>query len=141
MSGGIRSGAGRKSIPIDLKELEKLCVLQCSDEEIAAWLGVSLRTIQNRRKQPAFAEAIQRGKAKGRILVRRAQLRLLEASNATMAIWLGKNMLGQSDSMQITGAHGGPVQTESKADFSRLSVEELRVLQATLSKVTGKGAL
>jgi hypothetical protein len=141
MSGGIRSGAGRKSIPIDLKELEKLCVLQCSDEEIAAWLGVSLRTIQNRRKQPAFAEAIQRGKAKGRILVRRAQLRLLEASNATMAIWLGKNMLGQSDSMQITGAHGGPVQTESKADFSRLSVEELRILQATLAKVTGKGAL
>ena len=56
MSGGIRSGAGRKSIPIDLKELEKLCVLQCSDEEIAAWLGVSLRTIQNRRKQPAFAD-------------------------------------------------------------------------------------
>ena len=51
-----------------------------------------------------------------------------------MAIWLGKVMLGQRDTMQITGANGGPIQMETKLDFSKLSEEELRVLQATLAK-------
>jgi hypothetical protein len=141
MSGGTRSGAGRKAIHIDLVELEKLSSLQCSDEEIASWFGVPVRTIQNRRKQPKFTEAMCRGKARGCISVRRAQMRLLETGNATMAVWLGKNLLGQRDSMQITGAGGGPIQTESKADFSRLSEDELRSLQATLGKAIDRSGV
>lgn len=135
MSGGIRAGAGRKAAAIDLGELEKLCSMQCSDEEIAAWFGVSVRTIQNRRQQPRFAKVMQRGRARACINVRRAQARLLEAGNAAMAVWLGKNLLGQRDNMQITGANGGPIQTESKPDFSRLNEDELRVLRATLAKI------
>ena len=141
MSGGARAGAGRKAAQIDLIELEKLCSLQCSEEEIAAWFNVSVRTIQNRRKQHKFAEVMRRGKAKGCISVRRAQMRLLEAGNGSIAVWLGKNLLGQRDTMQITGANGGPIQTESKSDFSQLSEDELRVLLATLAKVTGKGGV
>jgi hypothetical protein len=140
-SGGARQGAGRKATPIDLTQLENLCAMQCSDEEIAAWFKVSVRTIQNRRKQSGFAEVMHRGKARGCINVRRAQMRLLEAGNATIAVWLGKNLLGQRDNLQITGANGGPIQTESKPDFSRLSEDELRVLQATLAKVNDKGAV
>lgn len=30
---------------IDLGELERLCAIQCTDEEIAAWFNVSTRTI------------------------------------------------------------------------------------------------
>jgi hypothetical protein len=41
MPGGVRPGAGRKPAQIDLVELAKLCALQCSDEEIAAWFGCS----------------------------------------------------------------------------------------------------
>jgi hypothetical protein len=37
MPGGKRIGAGRKAVKIDLGELEKLCSLQCTDEELAAW--------------------------------------------------------------------------------------------------------
>lgn len=119
--------------------MEKLSSLHCSDEEIASWFRVSVRTIGNRRKQPKFAEAMLRGKARGCISVRRAQMRLLEAGNATIAVWLGKHLLGQRDTMQITGAGGGPIRTESKADYSQLSDDELRVLMATLAKVNGKG--
>jgi hypothetical protein len=140
MSGGIREGAGRPATPIDLGETEKLCSMHCSDEEIAAWFGVSPRTIQNRRRQAKFAKVMERGKARGCINVRRAQLRLLEAGNATMAVWLGKNLLGQRDNMQITGAHGAPVQTGNKPDFSQLSEDELRTLRAILAKVNGEGA-
>ena len=140
MPGGSRAGAGRKPAPIDLNELEKLCSLQCSDEEIAAWFNVSVRTIQNRRQQRQFAKVMRRGKAKGCISVRRAQMRLLEAGNGTIAVWLGKTLLGQRDTLQISGANGGPIQTESRPDYSRLSEDELRVLQATLAKVIDKSA-
>jgi hypothetical protein len=82
-----------------------------------------------------------RGKARGRINVRRAQMRLLEAGNATIAVWLGKHLPGQRDAMQITGAGGGPIQTESKADFSRLSEDELRSLQAMLGKAIDRNGI
>jgi hypothetical protein len=85
---------------IDLAELERLSAMQCTDEEIAAWFGATTRTIERRRKDPAFAEVMERGKAKGRISVRRAQLKLLEAGNATMGVWLGKNILGQVDEIR-----------------------------------------
>jgi hypothetical protein len=87
---------------IDLKELEKLAMLQCTDEEIAAWFGVSVKTIERRRKVQRFAEAMDRGRAKGRISVRRMQMKLLEAGNATMGVWLGKNILGQVDTVSVT---------------------------------------
>src|SRR5580692_3009037 len=74
-TGGIRKGAGRKAIPIDLKELEILSSLHSNDEEIAGWLGVSLRTIQNRRQQKKFADVMRRGKARGCVNVRRAQMK------------------------------------------------------------------
>ena len=86
---------------INLAELEKLAALQCSDEEIAGWFGVSTRTIERRRKSPVFAETIVRGKARGRISLRRAQFKILEQGNATMGIWLGKQHLGQSDQIDI----------------------------------------
>ena len=82
---------------IDLGELERLCGLQCTDEEIAAWFNVSTRTIERRRLEPEFAEVMTRGKARGRISVRRMQMKLLEEGNATMGVWLGKQVLGQAD--------------------------------------------
>ena len=82
---------------IDLNELEKLAGLGCTDEEIAGWFHVSTRTIERRRLEPEFAEVMTRGKAKGRISVRRMQMKLLEEGNATMGVWLGKQLLGQAD--------------------------------------------
>ena len=85
---------------IDLAELERLSAMQCTDEEIGAWFGVTTRTIERRRKNAKFADVMNRGRAKGRISVRRAQLKLLEAGNATMGVWLGKNILGQVDEVR-----------------------------------------
>ena len=131
MQGGKRTGAGRKPVEIDLVELEKLCSLQCTDIEIAAWFNISVRTIESRRKQPSFAEAMERGKARGRISVRRNQMRLLEAGNATMGIWLGKQLLGQKDivTTEHTGSAGGAIQVAVKPDLRQLSDEELRQLR------------
>src|SRR5712671_4831324 len=85
---------------IDMAELERLSAMQCTDEEIAAWFKVTTRTIERRRKNRRFAEVMERGKAKGRISVRRMQMKLLEQGNATMGVWLGKNILGQVDEIR-----------------------------------------
>src|SRR6266478_76381 len=90
---------------IDLAELERLCALQCTDEELASWFHVTTRTIERRRKKRAFAEVMDRGKAKGRISVRRMQMKLLEQGNATMGVWLGKQILGQTDQV-VHEVHG-----------------------------------
>ena len=103
MPGGSRAGAGRKATPIDLIQLENLCALQCSDEEIASWFEVSIRTIQNRRAQAKFGEVMRRGQAKGKISIRRAQMRLVEAGNVPMTIWLGKHLLGQGETRSRAG--------------------------------------
>ena len=79
---------------------------------MAAWFGVSTRTIESRRKQPQFSEVMNRGRAKGRISVRRAQMKLLESGNGTMGVWLGKQLLGQRDvtPIELSGPNGEPVQ-------------------------------
>ena len=138
MIGGSRERAGRKPVRIDLGELEKLCALQCTDEEIAAWFGVSAKTIANRRKQPKFAEVMERGRAKGRVSVRRAQMKLLEAGNATMGVWIGKQVLGQRDviTTEHTGLSGVPIQVAYKPDLTQLTDEELRNLREIAFKAT-----
>ena len=131
-----RRKAGRKPAQIDLTELEKLCALQCTDEEIADWFGVSTRTVETRRKRPEFAQAMQRGRSKGRISVRRAQMKMLDSGNGTMGVWLGKQFLGQRDVLtnQHVGSDGGPIQVACKLDFSRLTDDELELLRNLVLK-------
>ena len=69
---------------INLGDLEKLAALQCTDEEMGGFFGVSTRTIERRRKSPVFAQTIERGKARGRISLRRAQLKMVEDGSATI---------------------------------------------------------
>jgi|SRR5579872_14219 len=114
---------------INLGELEKLAAMQCTDEEIAAWFGVSTRTIERRRKSRVFAEIIERGKAKGRISLRRAQLKMLEDGNSTMGVWLGKQYLGQRDEVAVSSMQtisvtiSAPSSTEPVDDSVTIDVE------------------
>jgi hypothetical protein len=105
---------------IDLDELEKLCAMQCTDEEIAAFLRVSTRTIERRRKVQSFREAMERGKAKGRVSVRRNLFRLATNGNLGANIFLAKNLLGYRDVVanEHSGPQGGPIEM-SLADVLR----------------------
>lgn len=89
---------GAPRIQFDLEEIGKLAALHCTDEEIAAFVGCSVDTIMRRRKDtPEFCEVLEKGKAQGRISLRRAMFRNAESGNATMQIWLSKNWLGYQD--------------------------------------------
>jgi hypothetical protein len=126
----------RPKAKIDLAEVEKLYGMQCTDEEVAAFLGVSTRTIERRRQSPQFNEAVERAKAKGRISVRRSLFRLAAAGNIAAAIFLSKNLLGYSDVVnnEHSGPGGGPIQVAGRPDLSQLSDDEIQQLRLIADK-------
>lgn len=89
---------GRKPVPIDLDELEKLAALHCTQEEVGSWFGVSKKTICLKLKQRVYAEVWERGWADGNISLRRLQFQAASKGNPALLIWLGKQWLGQKDS-------------------------------------------
>lgn len=93
---------GRPQIYIDETEFEKLCQLQCTKEEIAGWYHCSEDTIDrwcNKTYGASFAVVFSQKRAGGKISLRRAQFELAK-KNAAMAIFLGKNYLGQKDNFE-----------------------------------------
>ncbi len=95
-------GSPRGTGAIDLVALEKLCMLHCTDQEIASYLGVTTKRIEQERNSPQFAEVMERGKAKGKIAIRRGQMRLLEKGSSTMGVLLGRQILGQREEVEST---------------------------------------
>lgn len=94
---------GRPRKEIDQTQFEKLCGLQCTKEEIAGWFDCSEDTIENwchKTYDESFSAVFSKKREAGKISLRRSQWRLAEKS-ASMAIFLGKNYLGQSDHVVI----------------------------------------
>jgi hypothetical protein len=127
---------GRPEAKIDVIELEKLCNMQCTDDEIAAFFCVSSRTIERRRQVAKFRDIMDRAKAKGRVSVRRNLFRLANSGNIAAAIFLAKNLLGYRDvvNTEHSGPGGSPIQIGAKPDLSQLSDEELRQLRDIADK-------
>lgn len=66
---------GRPKKEIDLKQVEALAMIQCTDEEMAAILDIDIRTITRKKTQKysGFVQAYKRGKEKGKTSLRRIQ--------------------------------------------------------------------
>ena len=94
---------GRPLKPINQIEFEKLCGLQCTLEEICDWFDVCSDTLETwckRTYKRGFSEVFAQKRGAGKISLRRSQWRLAE-KNATMAIFLGKQYLGQRDNVDV----------------------------------------
>lgn len=89
---------GRPKIEIDYNTVEKLANIQCTQEEIASFLGISVRTLQ---RDEEFCRIYKKGQENGKMSLRRIQFKLAE-KNPTMAIWLGKQYLGQKDTINTS---------------------------------------
>lgn len=113
-----------------LEIIRGLGEIQCTTRECAAVLGVSHQTFLTfKAKNPEVAEALEIGSESGKMSLRRKQFKMAE-TNASMAIWLGKQYLEQSDKQDITAA----VTQEVHVSDARARLEHL------LDRQLGAGA-
>ena len=94
--------------------------MSATQPELAAWFRVSLSTVEKRLADTetryrhngadfTFREIYEIGIGRGKMSLRRAQMDTALGGNATMQIWLGKQLLGQRDNIELTGNASGPL--------------------------------
>ena len=101
----LKDKGGRPYTEIDWVQVEKLCGIHCTGEEIANILGFSYDTLERavkREYNTPCAEWIKQKGASGRASLRRVQYSQAMGGNTTMLVWLGKNWLGQTDKQEVT---------------------------------------
>jgi len=83
---------GRNKTVIPEEEFLKLAELHCTWQEISDFYTVPVSTLRDN-----FADLYQKGTTKTKQRLRQAQLKLALNGDRTLLIWLGKNILGQSE--------------------------------------------
>ena len=115
---------GRPRKDVDWQLVYQLATYQCTRNEIYAALRVTQPfMIQYKEK---FEEIYQRGLEDGKVRFRKAQTRMAD-KNPVMAIWCGKQYLGQSDNPQATQTIDGTIKVvfeDASKDKERLEKME-----------------
>lgn len=94
-----KNKGGRPRSVIDQEQFEELCHIQCTQEEICAVLKVDHKTLDKwcaETYEASFSQVFDQKREGGKCSLRRSQW-LMSKTNPTMAIWLGKQYLGQRD--------------------------------------------
>lgn len=85
-------GQGERKRLIIPEHVWKLASIGCTDREIAQWYDCAEPTLKEN-----FGVYMTRARSEMRQRLRRAQFQHAINGNATLLIWLGKQLLGQSD--------------------------------------------
>jgi len=131
---------GRPHKEIDYELAYRLARIHCTNEEIAACLGVSRAHWYTLIKNDAeLANAVENARGEGRASLRRLQWQNATEGNVTMQIWLGKQILSQNDISrnEITGKGGNAIRIEEDAAAAR-EVIEAAILRATTRNREGQ---
>ena len=86
-----------KKYNIDTDQVEKLAGLGCTNIEIASFFKCSETTLTRN-----YGVNLEKGRDEGKIRLRQYQWKAAKAGNVAMLIWLGKQLLGQTDKQEIT---------------------------------------
>ena len=97
---------GRPKLNIDPKLVQDLAALGCKTSEIAVVVGCSPDTLDGR-----FSAELAKGRENLKISLRRWQLEAAKKGNVAMLIWLGKQMLGQTEKIEQTTEVSAKVET------------------------------
>lgn len=101
---GTEKKIGRPKAIIEARQFEELCRMQCTQREICSVLGVTDKTLMKwciETYGVPYSEAYNKYADFGKKNLRHIQYRMAEAGSERMAIWLGKQWLGQSDKQDI----------------------------------------
>jgi hypothetical protein len=82
----------KKKYDLDVKQIENLARFGCTNIEIAQFFGCDESTIRK-----GYSEFLTKGRATQKLRLRQLQWKSAESGNVTMQIWLGKQILGQSE--------------------------------------------
>lgn len=83
---------GRDKIVVPEEQVMELAKLHCTNQEMADFFGVKLQTFVDN-----FRDIITKGRLLTKQRLRKAQLDLAFKGDRTMLIWLGRNILSQSE--------------------------------------------
>jgi len=83
---------GRSKTVIPEEQVLELARLHSTDKEMADFFEVPLSTFTDN-----FRDIIKKGRIETKQRLRKAQLKMALNGDRTMLIWLGKNILGQSE--------------------------------------------
>ena len=122
----------RPRIEIDREQFIGLCNIQCTLHEIAYWFKCSEDTIERwckREFKEGFADTYKKYSVGGLISLRRYQLKMAE-HNPTMAIWLGKQYLGQRDKIEYSGDEASTEVLNEIAEAIKKAKDHERTKQA-----------
>lgn len=84
----------------DFKKIVSMMRIQCTQDEICNIFDMTAETLNTRleeRGEQSFSTLYNKHQDEGRASLRRNQWKAAEALNPTMLIWLGKQVLGQTD--------------------------------------------
>jgi IS30 family transposase len=109
---------GRPKANVDPDLVEKLASIGCSIKEIAAACNCHPDTIRDN-----FSTEITKGQENGKTRLRKKQIEVALAGNVSMLIFLGKNMLGQSDKVETITEN---THTVKKADITPELIDEIQ---------------
>jgi len=103
--------SGRPEIEIDLNIVQEAAAIGCTDEEIAALCGVSVRTIYRRKSDADYQEAYQTGESLGKASLRRVMFIGAMRGNIAAQIFLAKQprFLGYVDKVDHEVNGGKPI--------------------------------
>jgi transposase-like protein len=108
-----KGGRPRFDFSDKIRLVRNLAGIQCTDEEIAAGIGCSQDTLaRGRKRDQELDAAIIEGRANGRMSLRRAQYQKAMDGNPAMLIWLGKQVLGQRERVDLEDMDEMPVAIE-----------------------------
>ena len=93
-----KKSVGRpKKYNLDTNQVEQLAGFGCTDTEIASFFDISRTTLERN-----YEQYMTKGRESGKIRLRQMQWASAKKGNVAMLIWLGKQLLGQSDKQEIT---------------------------------------
>lgn len=120
---------------IDWKIFEQLCHIQCTQAEIASFLNLNVDTLHDRVKREykqSYSETYKRFSEGGKCSLRRHQWKMAE-KNCSMAIWLGKQYLGQKDQEEQKQSPN-----DSMLDTLKQLIAENKILKDKLDAIEPK---
>lgn len=122
---------GRPRLELNWDEIQKLCAIQATQEEIANWCKCSVDTLvraSQREHGVTFAEFYKKHADTGKISLRRAQFQAALKGNTALLIWLGKQMLGQREPKQEVEHTASPNAANPVLDLKEIR-EQLKAMK------------